>query len=394
MKYSKATKEEILKKFIVSLSFLFFFSILDAEEYKVYYGNIHAHCSHSDGKGSAIEAYTYARDMAKLDFFALTDHMEQLTQDELKETINAADSTRIEGVFETLWGFEWGSPIYNHSNMFMTEHFYSIDCYINDHINKFYTELIRYPPAFMQFNHPDYNPNLPMYNYRQYEYRKDVDEIVSLIEVKSAFDTDDKQELSYIQALDKGWHLSPVYNQDNHSPDWGTKNDCRAAVWLPSLSRENLIDGLKKGRTYSTCNKNAIVKWLCDGKWAGETRFNKESIDCELTLSDPDESDVFTSVDIITTGGAVYKTIDKIEKDKPIKFGLVFSDLNKWFYLRIRVNGEVAIWTAPFYYERLSVKDAGFDVRGSVLDINDVVYFENEINNNEGSEGCGCTFLR
>jgi len=383
-----------LKKFIISLLFLLSFSVVNAGEYRVYFGNLHAHCSHSDGKGTALEAYTYARDVAKLDFFALTDHMEQLTQDELKEMIRVADSERVEGVYETLWGFEWGSPIYNHSNMFMTEHFYSIDCYINDHINKFYTELLRYPPAFMQFNHPDYNTDLPMYNYHQYEYRKDVDEIISLIEVKSAFDKDDRQELSYIQALDKGWHLSPVYNQDNHSPDWGTHNDCRAAVWLPSLSRDNLIEGLRNGRTYSTCNKNAVVKWLCEGKWAGETIFNKENVNCELLLSDPDGNDIFTSVDVITTGGTVSQTFNDIKKDEPLKFTLSFSDSNKWYYLRIGINNEIVIWTAPFYYEKAVVPDAGNGDSEDAGITTDSSQPDSESVSGDDNGGCGCSVLR
>jgi hypothetical protein len=386
---------DVMKREIILMSLILLLSIpAFADEYKVYFGNIHAHCSLSDGKGTALEAYTYARDVAKLDFFSLTDHMEQLTKDELKEMISAADSTRVEGVYETLWGFEWGSPIYNHSNMFMTEHFYSIDCYINDHLDKFYNELVRYPPAFMQFNHPNYNPDSKLYNYRQYEYRSDVDGIISLIEVKSPFDSGDRQELSYIEALDKGWHLSPVYNQDNHNPDWGTQNDCRAAVWLKSLNRDELIQGLKAGRTYSTCDKNAVVKWLCDGKWAGETIFHKESVSCELTLSDPDEEDNFTSLDIITNGGNVYNTIADLKKDEPIKFDLKFSDTYRYFYLRIKMNDKITVITAPFYYEKAQYEDTGVDVNVDVSVDNDAAQLDSGSKEESEGSGCGCDYLR
>ncbi len=382
-----------MKKIFIMFMYVLYSSLLYAGEYKVYFGNIHAHCSLSDGKGTALEAYTYARDVAKLDFFSLSDHMEQLTGEKLNEMKNAADSTRVAGVFETLWGFEWGSPIYNHSNMFLTGHFYSIDCYINDHINKFYNELLRYPPAFMQFNHPDYNPDLPMYNYHQYEYKKEIDEIISLIEVKSAYDSGDRQELSYIQALDKGWHLSPVYNQDNHNPDWGTQNDCRAAVWLSELSRDALIDGLRKGRTYSTCDKNAVVKWQCDGKWAGETIFNKEDVICELLLSDPDEDDLFTSVDIITAQGRVLKTLTDIKKGEVMKFDLNFSETNRWYYLRIKMNDVIKIWTAPFYYEKRSELDAGIDIQSDVQSNVDTSISDSADVNGEENGGCGCNIL-
>lgn len=385
------------RKIFLTTIFLLIFNLRspEAEDLKVYFGNIHAHCNLSDGKGTALEAYIYARDVARLDFFSLTDHMEQLTESKLEQIISAADSTRIPDVYETLWGFEWGSPIYNHSNMYMTEHFYSIDAYLNDRLNRFYNEIVRYPPAFMQFNHPGYNPDLPLHNYRQYEYRGDVDEIISLMEVKSSFDKADRHELSYIQALDKGWHLSPVYNQDNHDLDWGTQNDCRAAVWLRRLSREALIEGLRHGRTYATCNKNSVVKWLCESKWAGETVFNTENVDCELTLMDPDENDIFTSVDIITNGGEIFNSLVDIKKDEVIRFSLTFSDRHRYFYLRIGVNDEITIFTAPFYYEKKSFVDAGNDVVTDVnLADNLSVDSASEDADNAGGSGCGCNILR
>ena len=40
----------------------------------LYKGELHAHTSDSDGVGTPRDAYIYARDVAGLDFFAVTDH--------------------------------------------------------------------------------------------------------------------------------------------------------------------------------------------------------------------------------------------------------------------------------------------------------------------------------
>ena len=32
----------------------------------------------------------------------------------------------------------------------------------------------------------------------------------------------------YIMALDKGWHVAPTNNQDNHKGKWGNANDLPA----------------------------------------------------------------------------------------------------------------------------------------------------------------------
>jgi hypothetical protein len=44
------------------------------QQEKVLFGNLHSHTSFSDGSGMPREAYLRARDIAQLDFLALTEH--------------------------------------------------------------------------------------------------------------------------------------------------------------------------------------------------------------------------------------------------------------------------------------------------------------------------------
>src|SRR5215510_12004131 len=44
------------------------------QQEKVFFGNLHSHTSFSDGLGTPGEAYLRARDVAKLDFMAITEH--------------------------------------------------------------------------------------------------------------------------------------------------------------------------------------------------------------------------------------------------------------------------------------------------------------------------------
>jgi hypothetical protein len=329
-----------------------------AQEYKVYFGNLHAHTSVSDGDKAPLDAYTYARDAAKLDFFALTDHMEQTLPSEWESVKDAAEQTQAPGSYVTLWGYEWGSPTFNHINIYMQDHFYSIVPYLFPPLQKFYDEVLQYPPALMQFNHPEYQPAVPTYNWNHFDYVKEIDDIISLIEVKDRFDADTKQELAYIDALDKGWHISAVYNQDNHGPDWGSKNDCRAAVWLKEFTRDGLIEGLRAGRTYSTCDKNAVLKFVCGGQWAGEARLDTPPLQCTVFLDDPDPSDAFTRVEVVSVAGTVVLTIDNPEKGVEIPLPLDANGTDRYyFYLRITVNGSVPIWSAPVWFDK-SAPDA------------------------------------
>jgi len=45
-----------------------------AQELQVFFGNLHSHTSYSDGTGTPEEAYRHARDVARLDFLAITEH--------------------------------------------------------------------------------------------------------------------------------------------------------------------------------------------------------------------------------------------------------------------------------------------------------------------------------
>ena len=83
-----------------------------------------------------------------------------------------------------------------------------------------------------------------------------IDSAFPLVEVKEVL-----QDSFYRMALDSGWHVCPVANQDNHSADWGTRNDSRAGIWAMELSRTALFDGITARRTFATQDKNAVV-WL------------------------------------------------------------------------------------------------------------------------------------
>ena len=62
--------------------------------FNVYYVYLHNHTSVSDGTGTPAQAYTYARDVAHLDFFGLAEHANMMTSTEWTTVKNAADSYR------------------------------------------------------------------------------------------------------------------------------------------------------------------------------------------------------------------------------------------------------------------------------------------------------------
>ncbi|MHC1590861.1 MAG: DUF3604 domain-containing protein, partial [Candidatus Helarchaeales archaeon] len=94
-------------------------------EHRIYWGDIHGHTAMSDGTGTLEQAYTYARDVARLDFVAITDHDIMLdiwnpfSWELEKYTCNLFNSPPD---FVTLVAYEWtaGFPTnpYGHINVY------------------------------------------------------------------------------------------------------------------------------------------------------------------------------------------------------------------------------------------------------------------------------------
>ncbi|MFA6035112.1 MAG: CehA/McbA family metallohydrolase, partial [Myxococcota bacterium] len=275
---------------------------LHAQEYTAYHGQLHAHTGVSDGDKSPAEAYAYARDNGKLDFFSVTDHQEQILFGEWDEIKGAADAAQVPGKYVTLYGYEWGSPIHNHINFLMTDKFYNVASCLSFNLSLIYDEIKKSPPALMQFNHPKYDPGATENNWDDFKYDAEIDQACSLIEVKNpitAGNDEEGHEHAYVEALDKGWHISPVSNQDNHGADWGTKNELRAGVWAEDFTRDGIVKAFQAGRTFATTDKNVTVRFLCEGQWMGESVETESQMQCSVLADDPDAADTFELIEVV-----------------------------------------------------------------------------------------------
>ncbi|MFH8132571.1 MAG: CehA/McbA family metallohydrolase, partial [Candidatus Aenigmatarchaeota archaeon] len=104
-----------MKKLELLVFIFLIFSLISfevkAENYKLFFGDLHGHTFWSDGKGSPAEYFTYCKDVAKLDFCAITDH--DVNQTALSNITIEADNFNSLN-FVAFAGTEWSSPRYGH----------------------------------------------------------------------------------------------------------------------------------------------------------------------------------------------------------------------------------------------------------------------------------------
>lgn len=330
-------------KFSFFTSSILLFLLRVNAQYIPFYGNLHSHTSYSDGSGTPHQAFTYARDVADLDFLAITDHLEYLTIQPWNWyfTRMTADTFNVPGVFVAIAGYEWGSPIFNHCNVFNTTNLISTTTLLN--LSAFYNDVLGERPAFAQFNHPgeeEYSNNWNNFAF----YSAPVDSAFPLIELKYP-----EADTFYRMALDSGWHVGPVANQDNHSPDWGTRNDCRAGVWATVLTREAIFEAIKKRRVFATQDKNAYVWIDLNGSPMGSRVSRARNMPLRILLHDGN-GESWNLIQAIGSNGITF--LELSSHPATLNTTLIITPtVSRWIYVKARQTDNQWIWSAPVFIE-------------------------------------------
>ena len=101
----------------------------------------------------------------------------------------------------------------------------------------------------------------------------------------------------YTLALDKGWHVAPTNNQDNHKGRWGNANDARDVILTDDFSEQGLYQAIRDLRVYSTEDKNLELYYTVNGLPLGSViEEAPEALELNVQVSDPDASDSISKV--------------------------------------------------------------------------------------------------
>jgi len=242
--------------------------------YHVYYGHLHNHTSYSDGIGTPAQAYIYAKETAKLDFFGLADHAEYLTTTEWNDTKAQANANNLNGVFAAFYGFEWTSMTYGDVSVINANDFTS--SIVTNTFESLITWLsTRDVVAF--FNHPGRDDNNGKYSYNSnktpsvkivgMELWNNVNGF-SRYYYNTGYNPSDNKG-NFDEALSKGWIIGAEGSGDNHSGTWGTSENYRMAILADNLTRDDLFDAMKARRFFSTLEPDIRLSFKVNGQEMG-----------------------------------------------------------------------------------------------------------------------------
>ena len=369
-----------------SASFSWFFTVGESR-YQLYFGQLHSHTQYSDGAGSLESALSYVKnlpDSANVQFVAFTDHSNyfdksgaanpegalydmSLATPYSQETWNsyrsavAAFNEANAGSLVALAGFEmtWsGGP--GHINTFNTPGIVSRN---NTTLNNktdyagmraYYALLSQQEGAdsLSQFNHPgntfgtfgDFAFWDPVIDSRMYMVEAGNGE--GQIGAGGYYPSYEY----YTMALDKGWHLAPTNNQDNHKGRWGNANDARDVILTDDFSEEGIYDALRAMRMYATEDKNLEIGYTVNGMLLGSSLTEvPEKLDIHVTVNDPDASDSVSKVEVIVNSGKTAYTWDDPAVLATGDLSVTLDPDYSYYYIRVtQGDGDLAV-TAPVW---------------------------------------------
>jgi hypothetical protein len=213
-------------------------------------------------------------------------------------------------------------------------------------------------PVVASFNHPGAD---------QYNNWADCDpqvaDVLTLFEVINS-NTKIHYE-AFLNALDKGWKVSPVCGNDNHGLGGITQHTSRTFVLATAKTKAAILDAMKNRRTYASLEGNLQCRYAVNGALMGSTLARPDTFKFEIWISDPDTTNPqnkITRIDIVTTGGAVVQE-HRPEPAHAVTWSPTIRDTtSRYFFVRVWNEGggdaakgdpgKPVAWLAPVWTGR------------------------------------------
>ena len=357
-------------------------------KYTAYFGQLHSHTAeYSDGSGTLANGLNYIKNIPtqdNVDFVAFTDHsnyFDSTSSSNSAEALNdinkmtAASRAKWEkyagdmrafnaenaGAVVAIPGFEmtWsGGP--GHINTFNSKGLVSRN---NTALNNktadagmklYYQTLIQNTDELAnlsQFNHPgktfgtftDFAYYTPAYDTKMVAV--EVGNGEGAIGSGGYFPS----YAEYTKALDKGWHVAPTNNQDNHKGQWGNANTARTVIITDDFSELGLLEGLKNMSVYTTEDKNLNISYTLNDQIMGSViaAVPTDPLKFAIHVDDPDTSDMISKIEIITNNGRIAASKEFSSNAADWEFELPASA--GYYYVRVTQADKNIAVTAPVW---------------------------------------------
>lgn len=341
--------------------------------------------------------YSYAKNVSKLDFAALTDHDFSMSDKMWYIVRRKAAEWYSPKKFVTFSAYEWTSYRYGHRNVyFLTDDKPIFRCVdgkfpgleygrspieLWNFLRKINAKAITIP------HHPSLTQFPVDWNY----YNPTFDRLVEIVSIWGVFEyyrnpfscitSDNLPRFFVTDALERGYILGIVGGGDTHDCRPGDKmrsiikrnapmdvhinplseyyvpyfihnplGSGLTAVYAKDLTRESIFDALYKRRTYATIGARIRLEFSIDDHLMGDIiRIDDENYKPEIFAKVIGEGEI-DRVEIIRNGEVIYR---KYGKSSTLKLKFVDEDKpqrkNNYYYLRVVQKNGARAWSSPIW---------------------------------------------
>lgn len=354
----------------------------DRQAFHIYWGDLHGHSSISDGtqnnetpkRQTPDDYYRYGRDVMKLDFLALTDHAEYISEDEWKELQQVASRFDAPGRFVTLLGYEWSDETKGHRVVLFPD-LRGGPVYAAPSARKHFGEawLQRPKESFVDQDqffqrvcdsggivhaaHPSLGDCQADWKFHDPQVELNVEMAGTtgnpegLAECWYEASTTPRQHPNqqgvtgcWVQdALTRGYRLGFLGVNDTHSCEPGLK--AKTAVLAKDLSREAIFDAIRQRRVYAVSRDRVDLRFEINGHVMGEEFKTNEPLKIELSASG---EQYIVSLEVLKNNQVVWrKKLNGISgtltaDDQP-------TETAGWYYGRVVFATGHRAWTSPIW---------------------------------------------
>jgi Protein of unknown function (DUF3604) len=338
--------------------------VVSASRPRIRWGDVHGHSNFSDGTGTPEQYFRYARDVAGLDFAALTDHdhwgIQPLahTPELWAEICRQVAAFHQPGRFVTLAGYEWTNWLHGHRHVLYFADggpvFSAIDPRYETPAQLW--DALRPYPAMTFAHHSAGEPVATNWDYAPDPDLEPVTEVVSIHGVSEAADAPvvvrGALAGNFVRdALARGYRLGFIGSGDTHDghPGLGqlaNPSSGLAALLTDDLTRDGVRHALSRRASYATNGVRMVLDVRLDGVPMGSAVAVAEApllaVDVAGTapLQRLDIVRVGHSVDSFDLGPSEVTALERLLT--PTRRGDVV-------YVRVlQVDGGMA-WSSPFF---------------------------------------------
>ncbi len=249
---------------------------------QLYFGDLHGHSWQSDGMGDPETSYLRARDVYGDDFHVLTDHDyfvgQRVNDGQWQQQKDIVEHYHEPGRFITLFGQEWTTARVGRPHGWGHFNVYAADPRIPlfDHTDERWRDLPQLYAAIRPYDAIAIPHHIGWTGVPWATIEPALTPVVEICSVHGAFEYEGNEPIRhrggmrghfYRDGLARGLHVGVIGASDQHGLQWHHgichKRNCFRAgltgVWAPKLTRDALLDALRRRRTFAT---TGVKLWL------------------------------------------------------------------------------------------------------------------------------------